>query len=99
MESKEIPIANPAALLKEGIDNWGVLVNLDTGGSIALNPTGISIWKAVDSQRNLKEIINTIRDQFPDAPESMEGDVREIVEVLEEDGFVGKMVPEGTSTV
>lgn len=95
MELPEIPIPNPTVVLKEGIDGWAVLVNLDSGSSIALNPTGLVIWKAVDGKRDLDGIVSQVRQQFVGAPDSLAEDVKDILEAFVEDGFLGREVEEG----
>jgi hypothetical protein len=86
------PIVNPSVIFREGLDNWAVLVNMDTAASIALNPTGILIWKMIDGKRNVESIMKSVKDQFKKVPESFTDDVRSLLAVLFQDGFIGQEV-------
>ena len=99
MELSNIPIPNPSVVLKEGIDGWAVLVNLDSGGSVALNPTGLVIWEAVDGQRTQEEIIDQVRQQFSGAPDTLADDVKDILKTFFEDGFLGRELEDGVKEV
>lgn len=48
--------------------SWGVLVNMDTAASVALNPTGCMIWKLVDGKRSSRDIASAFIKSFQDAP-------------------------------
>ena len=89
----DIPIPNPAAVLEEGADNWALLVNPDTAGSMALNHTGVMVWRLVDGRRKTEEIVAAIRARFPGAPESVADDVMTLLTRLTEEGFVGREIP------
>ena len=88
-----VPVPNPAAVQEEGADGWTLLVNPDTAGAMAVNRTGAMVWKLVDGRRTTAEIIAAIRRQFPDAPDTVVDDVRDILAKLAEEGFVGREIP------
>lgn len=83
------PRANPAVVEREATDGEAVLVNLDTAASLALNRTGFLIWKLVDGKRTIEQIIDAVRQRFPEAPPQVINDVSVLMETLAEDGFVG----------
>ncbi|MFQ5615139.1 MAG: PqqD family peptide modification chaperone [Anaerolineales bacterium] len=83
------PITNPVVIFKEQIDNWAVLINLDTAASVALNPTGVVIWKMVDKNRNVSEIVTAVKNHFNNAPDTVADDVASLLGELAEGGFVG----------
>lgn len=83
------PIPNPAAVLREFSDGWAMLVNLDTGASIALNPTATLIWRLLDGRRTASELIAEIRRLHRSTPGSVENDVEQLVDLFLEDGFAG----------
>ncbi|MBU0491995.1 MAG: PqqD family peptide modification chaperone [Chloroflexi bacterium] len=83
------PMPNPAAAYRAGLDGWAVLVNLDTAGSLALNPTGVVVWQLVDGRRTVDQIIAGVRQHFKDAPSTVDDDVVELLEDLAEEGFIG----------
>jgi hypothetical protein len=84
-----IPIPNPASFFKEDHAGWGVLVNMDTAASVALNPTGSMIWKLIDGKRSSRDIALTFMKGFQDAPHSVYEDVMALLESLAEDGLIG----------
>ncbi len=83
------PMANPAVIFREVAPGEAVLVNTDTTASIVLNTTGITIWKLMDGNRALQDIVTEVRRQFRDVPDSVSADVRSLVDSLAEEGFVG----------
>ncbi|MEI6102818.1 MAG: PqqD family protein [Methanothrix sp.] len=84
-----IPIPNPASFFKEDHAGWGVLVNMDTAASVALNPTGTMIWKLIDGKRSSRDIALAFMKGFQDAPHSVYEDVMALLDSLAEDGLIG----------
>ena len=89
MKLSERPFANPSAIFQETGDGWGVLVNLDTARSVALNPTGILVWQLVDGQRSIHEIVTSVERHFCDSPPTVSDDVTALLDILAEEGMVG----------
>ena len=84
-----IPIPNPSAVMREDADGWAALINLDTAGSISLNPTGVMIWKLIDGKHNSDEIISSFKSYFEGAPPRIAEDVTALIDVFSEEGMVG----------
>ena len=57
IEPESRPMANPAVLFREVLKDEAVLVNMDSGASIAINNTGILVWKLSDGQRTVEQIV------------------------------------------
>jgi hypothetical protein len=89
MEQDMQPIKNPGALFSEEFDGWGVLFSQDSCATLALNPTGVMLWKLIDGKRSFREIVDEFTRPFGDAPDSVTNDVRAMMDTLVEDGFVG----------
>jgi hypothetical protein len=89
MERSAKPMANPAVIFQEQFDHWAVLVNLDTAGAVALNPTGVLVWKLIDGQRNAADIVAAVGGHFQNVPDTVADDVSALLDALAEDGFVG----------
>jgi hypothetical protein len=83
------PLPNPAVVFREELDGWAVLVNLDTAASLALNPTGIVVWKLVDGKLSVQDIVASVGCHFRDVPDTMPDDVIALLDTLAEDGFIG----------
>jgi len=90
------PQANPAVLQREAPEGEVVLVNLDTGASVALNQTGTIVWQMLDGQRTVEQIVTAVRQSFPDAPPDTVNDVSNLMDILAEDGFIGFEWPSNT---
>jgi hypothetical protein len=87
-----IPYPNPDVIYQDEDGGWAVLVNLDTGNSIAVNNTGKFIWKAADGRKSVGQIIGNIKEAFSSVPENIDKDVAELVENLKANGFFGYRV-------
>jgi hypothetical protein len=84
-----VPIPNPASFFREDQSGWGVLVNMDTAASVALNPTGCMIWKLIDGKRSGKDIGSAFMKGFQDAPHSAYEDAMALLASLAEEGLIG----------
>ena len=89
MELSDKPVANPVVVLREEFDDWAVLFNPDTAGAVGINPVGVAVWKLMDGERNLKEIVVHVKDQFDDVPKTVYEELTDFVGNLAESGFVG----------
>ena len=89
MKLLDKPVANPIVVLREEFDDWAVLFNPDTAEAIGINPIGVAIWKLMDGERKLEEIVTKIKDRFVDVPETALEEVTTFVGNLAESGFVG----------
>ena len=85
----EKPVANPIVVLREEFDDWAVLFNPDTAEAVGINPIGVAIWKLMDGEQKLEEIVTEIKDRFVDVPETALEEVTTFVGNLAESGFVG----------
>jgi len=83
------PIINPVVVLREEFDDWAVLFNPDTANAVGINPVGVSVWKLMDGNRTLEDLVDEIKDQFADVPDEAIEDLTAFVENLAENGFVG----------
>ena len=89
MKLLDKPVANPIVVLREEFDDWAVLFNPDTAEAIGINPIGVAIWKLMDGEQKLEEIVTEIKDRFVDVPETALEEVTTFVGNLAESGFVG----------
>ena len=82
-------MANPSVMLHEGFDDYAVLYHPETNQSFGLNPLGLLIWKMLDRERPVGEIITAIRERCEAVPEDMEADVESFLNELLDCGFAG----------
>ena len=83
------PIINPVVVLREEFDDWAVLFNPDTANAVGINPVGVTLWKLMDGNRSLEELVDEIKDRFSDVPDAAVDDLTVFVNKLAENGFVG----------
>jgi len=83
------PIANPTAVLREEFDDWAVLFNPENADAVGINPVGVAVWKLMDGQHSVSEIVATIGGQFANVPGSASEEIRAFINELAEQGFVG----------
>jgi SynChlorMet cassette protein ScmD len=79
----EKPIANPLIVLREEFDDWAVLFDPDSG------PIGVHIWKRLDGNHSVNDILKDLQEGFEDVPYEAEGDLQEFIEDLVQRGLVG----------
>jgi SynChlorMet cassette protein ScmD len=89
MEPSAKPIANPIAVLREEFDDWAVLFNPDSGQAVGINPVGVAIWKLLDGQHTVADIVAEIKHHFADVPDAAPEHVAAFVNDLASGGFVG----------
>jgi SynChlorMet cassette protein ScmD len=89
MEIPDKPVANPVIVLREEFDDWAILFNPETAEAMGINPVGVAIWKLMDGDRNLKEIVADVKEQFADVPEAANEEISSFISNLVESGFVG----------
>ena len=86
------PVPNPAVACRPADDGWMVLVNLDTGRSLALSPTAAAIWRLVDGRHTPAGIVAALAEAFTDMPGHVARDVDGVLASLYECGLVGYRV-------
>ena len=89
MSQANNPIANPLIVLREEFDDWAILFDPDTGDAFGLNPIGVRIWKRLDGNHSLKDILKDLQEGYDDVPDEAESDLQEFVEDLVQRGLVG----------
>jgi SynChlorMet cassette protein ScmD len=83
------PIANPLIVLREEFDDWAVLFDPDSGDAFGLNPIGVHIWKRLDGNHSVKDILQDLQESYEDVPYEAGGDLQEFIEDLVQRGLVG----------
>jgi len=89
MKLSEKPIVNPVVVLREEFDDWAVLFNPDTAEAVGINPVGVALWKLMDGERSLEELVTEIKDRFSSVPGTAIEHVTAFISNLTESGFVG----------
>ena len=89
MEKNGTPIANPVAVLREEFDDWAVLFNPDTAEAVGVNPVGVVVWKMLDGNHTLDQIVTQLQEHFDEVPEAVVEEVEAYIDDLASRGFVG----------
>lgn len=94
MNQMDTPIANPNVVLREEFDDWAVLFNPDSGDAEGINPVGVAVWKHMDGQRSLAEIVTEVNNSFDDVPGTASEEISVFIDTLADHGFVGYALKE-----
>jgi pyrroloquinoline quinone biosynthesis protein D len=70
----------------EEMEGENLLYRLGTHKAIHLNETATLIWKLCDGSRTVQDIVDLLKQEFPDAEADIAVDVREAVELLAGEG-------------
>jgi len=89
MEPSKKPIANKLIVLREEFDDWAILFDPDTGDSFGLNPVSVFIYKLLDGQHTLGDIMKDLRVECKNAPEDAETHVHDFIDDLIKRGLAG----------
>ena len=89
MPNSNKPIANPIIVLREEFDDWAILFNPDSGDAHGLNPLGVFVWKKLDGEHAIDDIIEEIKSDCEDVPAEVDKDVSDFVKELTDKGLVG----------
>ena len=83
------PIANPLLVLREEFDDWAILFDPDTGDASALNPVSVFVFKKLDGQHALSDIIAGLKKECTDMPGTAEQEVHDFIAELISKGYAG----------
>lgn len=82
------PVGKSHIRLREESDNWALLFDPDTGNHRVINPIGVFVWKLLDGNHNLEDIVKEVGDSYNNVPQDVEQHVTQFIEVLVEKGYV-----------
>ena len=82
-------MVNPNMVLREEGDEGAILFDPDSGAVRVLNCTAVAVWKLLEQERTVKEILGELRDQFEDVDAEAEEQVLGLVQELVRIGAVG----------
>jgi len=83
------PVANPLVVLREEFDDWAVLFDPDTGNAFGLNPVGVFIWKRLDGNHTVNNILEELRRNCEKMPREAEAHLKDFIQSLVEQGLTG----------
>ncbi len=89
LSMEDRPIVNPMVVLREEFDDWAILFDPDTAQAYGLNPVSVFVWKRLDGNHTISEILQELRAACKDAPAEANDHMRDFVKKLVEKGFAG----------
>ena len=89
-------ITNPNMVLREEEEETAFLFNPDTGAIHILNATSVAIWKLLDGERDLPQIMRDLREQFDELDVAAEAQVVELLNDLLAIGAIGVLAESWT---
>ena len=87
MRSHKTPIAKQSVLLRQEFDDWAILFDPDTGDAFCLNPIGVLIWKLLDGQNTIQDILKKLLETCTNVPEEASSHLENFLQDLIEKGF------------
>jgi len=84
-------VVNPNMVLREEDDECAILFDPTSGSVRILNLTAVTIWKLLDGQRTLSEVMDALRERFEDMDADAEDQVMGLVRGLCRVGALGTM--------
>ena len=87
METKLM--VNTNLVLREEGDEGALLYDPDTGAVRILNLTAVAIWKLLEAERTVSEVIRTLKEQFDGLDGEAEEQVLQMVRELQRLGALG----------
>jgi SynChlorMet cassette protein ScmD len=82
-------------VLREEFDDWAVLFDPDTGSGFGINPIGVAIWKLLDGQHSVEDILKELHDRCETVPDEAEQHVRDFIHALVGRGLAGYALQKG----
>jgi len=95
LKSDSRPLANPHVLLREEFDDWAVLYDPDTGLGFGLSPTGVHLWKLLDGEHSIDEMLKVLHREFQEVPQEASTHIGAFVEEATSQGLATYATGEG----
>lgn len=86
---------NPNLVLREEDDDCALLFDPDRGSVQLLNRSAVEIWKRLDGQRSLREILKSLDEVFAGVDEEAQEQVLQLARSLVNLGAVGTWAENG----
>jgi len=79
---------NPLILMRTEFDGTGIALNPETNAALALNATGIVIWKALEEDKSEDDIVDIFIEKYQLDKEKAQQDVRAFLEAMAAKGLL-----------
>jgi|GEM_PF-1451845 len=78
---------NPSVVLRVESDDWALLYDPDTGKSFAVNPVSVLIWKHLDGEHTVKDLLEVVNKNCVDVPGKAEAHIKKFIGQLFQKGM------------
>ena len=78
---------NPRVAYRD-LEEGGVLLNLETGAYHGVNPTGCAIWKLLEGEPMLRDLLERLRASLEDPPPNLHEEVLQFLQGLRDRDLV-----------
>jgi len=86
---KKTPIQNPLTVLRVEFDDWAILFDPDRAMTMGINPTGVAVWRLIDGQKGIEDIVEGIKEKFSNISISADKEISDFIDELYRKGFIG----------
>ena len=93
MHEQDKPVAKPSVVLREEFDDWAILFDPETGNAFGINPVGVLVWKLLDGNHSIQDIVKEINETCEGVPKEAEGHLTDLIKELVEKGLAEKGSP------
>jgi SynChlorMet cassette protein ScmD len=87
MNDYDKPVAKPSVVLREEFDDWAILFDPETGNAFGINPVGVLVWKRLDGNHSIQDIVKELNDTCEGVPEGAEEHLSNLIKDLVEKGL------------
>ena len=85
-------VRNPSVLWRE-LDGEAILLDPQAGCSYNLNPAGALVWKLLDGQHSVEDIVAAICEAYEVEPEQAGQDLQRLLDDLRSNKLAGNSFP------
>jgi SynChlorMet cassette protein ScmD len=89
MQNDDKPVVNPFVMLREEFDDWAVLFDPDTVHGFGLSPIGVHVWKLLDGEHTIGDLLKEIRAHAEGVTEGARDHIGAFVDQLVAQGLAG----------
>jgi hypothetical protein len=82
----------PEGILSHNLDDESVLLNLNTGVYLGLDPVGSRIWHLMQNQDSLQKVLDALVEEYDVPPERCTEDLLSLVGQMMEQKLVEEIV-------
>ena len=87
MAATSIPVPNPEYQLEE-LDNELLLYHPAETKTVYMNETASLVWQLCDGERSVGDIIDLLRESYPEAGDGLQDDVHRTLDVFVQHGAI-----------